>query len=134
MKLTPDHSIKLGKFNRKMKGNVKKSLSQIGAVIAKQAKRNISGLGFTRNPSRNSKYPGILTGTLKSTLISKMGGSGTYVDIGSNVGYIKKVMPVSSGGTYRGKKITGNFLTDTLQQQEKKILDIFAGKLWKPLK
>jgi len=134
IKMTPNHSVKLKRFKAQTGTNMKKALSQIGRVIAKQAKRNISGEGFTRNPGRGSIYPGQKSGGLNRGLIPKMGPKGDYVDIGSNVHYARHVVPASMGGTYKGKKITGHFLFDVLKQKDKEILDIFNGKLWKPLK
>ena len=63
-----------------------------------------------------------------------MDSRGKYVDVGTNVDYVRHLIPVGLGGIYKGRKITGNFLTDTLEQKNKEIVDIFAGKLWKPFK
>ena len=133
VKMTPSHSIKLKKFKRKLRPNIRAGLSQIGKVLARQAKRNTDGLGFSRNPGRASIYPGIKSGTMHSGIISKMPG-GEEVIIGSFVDYIEHVIPKKFGGTYTGDNITGQFIHDTMQQKQKEVLRILEAKIWKPLK
>ena len=134
IKMIPNHSRKLKKFKTKIKGNMKKALSQIGRVLTKRAKRNVSGLGFTRNKSRSSAYFGVKTGNLMSTLVYKFASSNTAILIGTNADYVGGLIPVRYGGKYQGSNITGHFLEDTLDQEKRAVETIFAGKVWKPLK
>jgi len=50
---------------------VKKGLNAAGAVLLREGKQMISGLGFTRDPGRTSPYPGILTGQMRRTFTSR---------------------------------------------------------------
>ncbi len=133
IKSSPVKNLKVVKFKKKLPGVMSKGLSQIGKLLAKQGKRNISGLGFSRDPSRSSNYFGIKSGNMFSTLNYKMQGDDAVI-IGSNAKYARFVIPQSLGGDYKGSKIIGHYIGDTIKQQKKELNKLFAKAIWKPLK
>lgn len=80
-------SRKLNAFDAKFRGNLKRGLRGAGKILSKSAKRKIQGEGFTRNPTRSSDYPGVLSGQMLKTLMWQMIHSNMGVQVGPNVEY-----------------------------------------------
>lgn len=132
IKSSPVKNLKVFKFGKKLPGTMRKSLTQIGRLLAKQGKRNISGLGFSRDKNRSSKYFGVKGGGIIRSLNYKMQGNDAVL-IGSNAMYARFVIPQSLGGDYKGNKITGHYIGDTIKQQKRALNKLFAKNIWKPL-
>lgn len=80
--MVPKQSIKIGRLTKEMRPRLKRGLAKAGSIIEKQIKRYLSGAGFTRNPMRSSPYPGVLHGSLRSSVRFVLESDGLTVHIG----------------------------------------------------
>ena len=78
---------KVSAFLRRGPGDIKKGLRVAGAVVLKQWRKNISGDGYTRNPSRSVPFPGVASGQMFRTLALQSTDGGMAVRIGPDVDY-----------------------------------------------
>lgn len=78
---------KLDAFVRKAPKQIKEGLGAAGNIVLKQWKRNISGTGFTRNPGRSSRFPGVNTGMMLSSMFRKLEATEVHIGPSSIASY-----------------------------------------------
>jgi len=102
MKMKPKQSQILFRLTTKMKPNIRQALVKAGAILEGQIKEHLSGPGFTRNPNRSSPYPGILSGTLRSSVHFKLESNGLTVHVGPG-GAARKYAAIHEFGGMAGR-------------------------------
>ena len=120
-------SPKLARFIAQTPKNLSRSFHKAGARIQRQIKINIDGPGFTRNPERNSPYPGVLYGAMRNSVSSvqerRLGDLRQLIGPG---GYSLKYAGVQDENR--------PFMSPSFRQVERKVREDVRGTVMKPLR
>jgi len=148
------------RFKRQQPQQRRKGMLKGGSILVRSIHKKIGGEGFTRNPSRTSKYPGVLTGTMYKTIYAKVDPKGTWLVVGPGGAASKYAAALEFGasitqtvskkqhwylGLAKGIWIkTGStlniripprpFLGDTLKEEVDKVMKIIFGEVVRPLR
>jgi hypothetical protein len=100
--MQPKRSIKLGILTNEMRPRLKQGLAKAGSILERQVKEHLSGPGFTRNPARSKPYPGVLHGTLRSSVHFRLESDGLTVHVGPG-GAASAYAAIHEFGGYAGR-------------------------------
>ena len=126
---------KLRKFETKLSGNMDVAFKKIGVVLEGQVKENLSGESHTKFPGTSNPYPGVVHGTLRASVISKLRkiSQGPQLIVGPG-GFASNYAMYPVPDNTRMTGITKHYLFDALQQKADSIIDILHGSIMIPLR